>query len=124
MIIEQLKEQLYLIELLVDTVNVYNVCVPDCTCQSDEHEALQVRIKFSDFPCLDINQDEFGNHDRRGDFSGGKSYLFPMAPLDLVRTFYYYPLAITVIKGADVVGVCRIAMPPVMTQAVRRYSII
>ncbi|XP_049766393.1 uncharacterized protein LOC126095679 [Schistocerca cancellata] len=124
---DQLMQQLYLLEVMVDQVSLATDELPGCPCEPITN--LSVRVKFFDFPCLDIRQAEFGYHERRGDFSSGKSLLFPMDPLDLVRALQYFPLAVSVVQPRPkaplprVLGVCTVTMPDQMVDAVRRARV-
>ncbi|XP_046412007.1 uncharacterized protein LOC124175649 [Neodiprion fabricii] len=108
------EEQLYMVELLVDKLNLS----PDKVREAGT-APLSVHLKFVDFPAFEISQAEFVtakkqsdkdaslNSDRKTgaeglvDFSAGKSCLFTKQPRDLVQAMQSQPLKIGVYKTRE-----------------------
>lgn len=107
---ESKEEQLYMLELLVDRLNL----TPDKIRQIGS-TPLSVRLDFLDFPSFEINEEEFWSAQKRKDkqtslqaerksrdgsldFSAGKSCLFPKKPGELVKAMRSKPLRVSVYK--------------------------
>ncbi|XP_011306202.1 uncharacterized protein [Fopius arisanus] len=89
------REQLYMLEFLVNQLNL----LPEIVARN--HGALSVHFKFLDFDEFVINQEEFSKKvkDNGVDFGSGKSCIFSKKPKELLKKLQANPLIIEIYRS-------------------------
>ena len=103
------NEQLFLLEILIERIVLRRSIAEQIYPTRDTALPLSVKVKFINISQIEIDQEEFQDHEGLtaasvGDFSTGKSCLFPMEPSELLKAIKKSPLRTELMRKTE--GTC------------------